>query len=179
MDFLIRLNHFKVRFMQKILLFFTLLGSYSAFCQSLSPQGIFASGGVTNIDGYAQLSWTLGETQTLTYSKNNVILTQGFLQSNFTITGIDAFSENDIVQYSVFPNPVKDILTMEYSADKEIELSVYLYNLEGKSLFTNKISTSTKSSEINFTSLQSGYYILKVFTEDQSFLKTYKILFQK
>ncbi len=146
-------------------------------CQTISSDGIFPAGGYFS-NGFAQISWTVGDAQTATIKSSDLILTQGFLQSNLTITGLNEFSKNENIEVSVFPNPVKDILNLEFSSKEETNLYFNLYTLDGKKIYEEKYNTSNHSAEIYFTTFQRGYYILKIFSEDLSFLKTYKILFQ-
>jgi len=163
--------------MRKIFIFLSILITYPTIAQTLSSEGIFASGDYFS-NGFARLSWTLGDAQTSTLKKPELVLTQGFLQPNFTVTAINIISDNEEIKVDVFPNPVKDILNLKFSSKQESRLYISIYSMDGKKLYDEKFNTSNYSAEILFTSYQSGYYILKVSSEDQTFLKTYKILFQ-
>ena len=163
--------------MRKLFLFLCTIITYPSIAQTLSSEGIFASGDYFS-NGFAQLSWTIGDAQTSTLKQPDLVLTQGFLQPNFTVTGINQISDNEEIKVDVFPNPVDDILNLKFSSKTESKLYISLYSLDGKKIYDEKFNTSNNSAEILFTPYQSGYYILKVSSEDQTFLKTYKILFQ-
>ena len=70
----------------------------------------------------------------------------------------------------VFPNPVKDILNISLD-DKEI-IKVYVYNLLGQEMTMKVINNN--QGEINFSSLSSGTYLIKISTNDE--VKILKII---
>jgi len=118
----------------------------------------------------AQLQYTIGEPIILTESQESVTLTQGFHQSNLIVTSISELPNFDI---SVFPNPVVDLLTI---ANKEgIEgVQLLLTDVNGKELETRKILN--QNTQINFSSFSTGVYFLNLSNEDNSAVKTYKII---
>ncbi len=151
--------------------------SYLASSQSLSPEGVFsATGNLSN--SHAQICWTLGDAQIETFSKGELILTQGFLQSNISITGITNVADNGGIDLKVFPNPVSDFLNVKYSAEKEISIFFYLYNLQGSLLFSKKVNSMNYSETINFNQFENGTYLLKAVSSDKSYIRTFKILYQ-
>lgn len=65
----------------------------------------------------------------------------------------------------VYPNPVTDVLNIEYSLDKDAAISVQLYSLMGsliKSTGKQKVSAGTHVQYLNCADLSPGTYILKV-----------------
>jgi hypothetical protein len=172
------ITYIKITIMRRILLIISLIVSYSTFAQTVSPEGIFSACDNFN-NSSAQISWTIGDTQITTIKSTDITITQGFLQSNFIVTSINQLAENENIEVKVFPNPVIDILHLNFSSRDETNLYFYIYNLEGKKVYEQKVNTANKSMEIQFTSFQDGNYILKVSSEDQLFLKTFKILYQK
>ena len=68
-------------------------------------------------------------------------------------------SSNDISSLiSLYPNPVKDVLTIDYS--KTIN-SIEVYSLDGQRLFTNR----NQNRSIFLGDLASGMYFLKINTD--------------
>ena len=77
----------------------------------------------------------------------------------------EEFSTNEI---SVYPNPVKDILYINYQNETIEEIVVY--DLLGKKIVEQK----TNNNQINLSELKSGFYVVKIKT--QSGVKTEKII---
>jgi len=163
--------------MKNLIVILCVFASYYANSQSLTPEAIFsASGNLSN--NYAQISWTLGDTQTKTYSIDNLIITQGFLQSSLAITNVISLADNEKINLKVFPNPVSDILNIKYTAEKETKVSFYLYNLQGSLLFSKEVDAMNYTETISFNRFESGTYLLKAVSADKSYVKTFKILYQ-
>jgi hypothetical protein len=164
--------------MKKILFLFFSLSAYSLFCQTLTPEGTFAAGDYYS-NGFAQISWTLGDTQTNTFQENStgLTLTQGFLQSQY-ITGIYQVIDNKDFKLEIYPNPVHDILDVKLTTDKEAYLFLEVYSIDGKKVYMEKIYTSSKLARINFSNFQRGLYILNVLSDERTIIKSFKILFQ-
>ncbi|MGO3184299.1 MAG: T9SS type A sorting domain-containing protein [Aequorivita sp.] len=77
--------------------------------------------------------------------------------------------DNQLVQFSVYPNPARDIL---YLKTKENIDSISLFNLLGQEVRTDKIDGST--TEISLAGLPVGTYILKASINGQ--VETRKII---
>ncbi|MBC5836828.1 T9SS type A sorting domain-containing protein [Flavobacterium muglaense] len=76
---------------------------------------------------------------------------------NLASLGIKEIESNHI---KIYPNPVKDKITISNSADIE---KIELYNLIGQKIFTN--SFLTNKITIDLTNYKSGVYLLKIFSE--------------
>ncbi len=57
--------------------------------------------------------------------------------------------------FTIYPNPVKDIVTIEEKTNVSIE-NISVYNYLGKKIFT------TKNKKINMQSLKTGMYLVKI-----------------
>ena len=78
-------------------------------------------------------------------------------------------SSNVIEGFSMFPNPVEDLLKLNA---KENIKTISVFNLLGQEVM--RTSPNTAKTELSMTHLQTGVYIIKVKIGDQ--LGTYKIL---
>jgi hypothetical protein len=76
--------------------------------------------------------------------------------------------ENTLAEVTVFPNPVKDILTIS-NGDFNIQKAI-IHNSRGQLVFTKE----NVSEQLNLSSLQTGIYFLKLYA-DKGF-KTIKIV---
>ena len=113
--------------------------------QTLSPQVITSSGSYF-VGSKATLSWTLGECIIETgYSTTN-ILTQGFQQPEYAITGIEEETNNNF-KVSVYPNPAIDYITIEITSNPPIDertFKVKIIDLSGKVFYQQLIKQTIK-----------------------------------
>jgi hypothetical protein len=155
---------------------------FYSYTQTLSPEGIFSSAGNHNIDGYAQISWTLGDVMTTRLNKApNLILTQGFLQTRMNIkdiTDLPELSKSGKESFKLFPNPVSDILYIRKEKNTKEKIGIELYSMDGKLILNRNFKTESEIDEINFTNLNSGTYFLKVFSIQNKYAYTYKVVYQ-
>ncbi len=77
--------------------------------------------------------------------------------------GVDELSQNSI---RVYPNPVKDVVTIETGSNIQ---QVQIFNITGQIVMTEQ--ASSKSVTLNTSMLRSGIYFLKVKTDSGSFDK--------
>jgi trimeric autotransporter adhesin len=70
--------------------------------------------------------------------------------------------------FNVYPNPVSDILNIEYTSDLT---NVSVYNMLGQQVLNKKVSAT--STNIDMSGLNSGTYLVKVEANNAS--KTIKV----
>ncbi|MGV7106795.1 T9SS type A sorting domain-containing protein, partial [Flavobacterium sp. U410] len=97
-------------------------------------------------------------------------------QTNFNIcVGTDpALSNSDfgiVDSFKAYPNPVKDILNLEYSSDIT---EIRVINLLGQEVLVQKANAT--STQVNMTNLAAGTYIVNVQVGDT--VKTLKVIKQ-
>lgn len=87
-----------------------------------------------------------------------------FSVTEFTVTPPALGTEplNPDNSFVIFPNPVKDILTISHPTKNITGFAIY--NLLGQEVMSNK--TGVQSSEINVSDLKSGTYLLNLQSED-------------
>jgi len=165
-------------------LFFILFltGPNGVYSQSISPE-VYPSSGNYYTGTNATLSWTLGESVIETFSGTNAILTQGFQQSLYTITSIEETPDNNY-QISVYPNPATDLININvypvksplFNGVQSVEkssLKVELIDLQGKRLYYQNINSNNNT--VDLKQFPGSIYFLKVYTNDNKLLKSYKI----
>lgn len=157
--------------MKKPFLFFlALVMSSWGFAQSTSPE-VIGSAGDHYSNGTTQMSWTLGEISTETYSDANNQLTQGFHQVTLMVTAIDDQLESLAVQ--VFPNPVADQLNISLEESTQAH-RFRLLDASGKQLQVRE--SFFLNAEIDFSNYAKGTYFLHISDVNGTSVKTFKIL---
>lgn len=159
--------------MKKIILILSLCINYWAYSQSIEQPTLLSSSGTSKNQ---QMVWTLGDFQTTTYSGNNLVVTQGFLQVYEQKATLTEFVDNNIdMQIEVFPNPVINELNIKFEADKVKQLVFELYTVGGQLLHSEQVSSKTYTGTLGFTAFNNGMYILKIKSKTENYIKTYKI----
>ena len=144
-----------------------------AYSQSIAPEILAASGDYftgTN----AALSWTIGESVIETFSGTNAILTQGFQQSQYSITSIEEAPGNKY-QLSVYPNPASGIIIIQSAASNDISVTftAEIIDLQGKILFHQNFEGTV--FQIDISQFANSTYFLKIADTNGKSLKTFKI----
>jgi len=95
-----------------------------------------------------------------------------FTEGTFQVSAYDASLSASVFEsdmFKAYPNPVRDILNLEYS----VEISeVRVVNLLGQEVLYQEVNTS--SAQINMSSLSAGTYIVNVQAGD--IIKTLKVI---
>lgn len=133
----------------------SLIASFVACSLCAAQQAIVPS--VNNLVGMdTQLSNTIisasiGEPAITTITSKNSIITQGFLQPEL-LPCVN-------LEFKYYPNPAKDIITIEaYGCDVTI-VTIELMDLWGRHLTTSR---PTRNNEFNLGDISPGPYIIKV-----------------
>lgn len=149
----------------------------TAIAQSLARSTIGSAG--TSVEANnIQLDFSVGEAAVISLESPEIVLTQGFQQSERIITGIDELPIS--VSLRVYPNPFSE--TLEISM-KGAALSFYiaLYDATGRSLkaFDHKVEAYGSWQEhLNLTQQPPGIYTLLIANPGGSWTKTYKVVKQ-
>lgn len=142
------------------------------FAQSITPDVIASSGAhFTNFN--AQLSFTVGEVIIETVSSVNSAITQGFHQPEDSLTGMEANLPGTMEVY-VFPNPFQSRLTIQMQHNR-IPMTLELYDLTGKLLYTQKIQANKSTVELNLASFSSSGYLIRLVSGDGRYHTSYII----
>jgi hypothetical protein len=137
---------------------------------SVSAQEVLSVSGDCFQGENANISFSLGETVTETFSANSNVLTQGFQQVIYPFSDIKTFLSG--IDYRVFPNPAYDYTYFSLSSETNQPVNVSIYNSYGKHINTYKAEFQTTLIELN--GLASGLYFLTVATGKET-IKTLKI----
>jgi hypothetical protein len=94
--------------------------------------------------------------------------------------GVENFKASTDLVYA-YPNPVKDLLTVYFSGKSKENVTLGLYDLQGRLQREKKysqISEGTNEFEFNLNSFLNGMYFLKV-SDENGLLKTLKVMIEK
>jgi hypothetical protein len=151
------------------LFFLTLIFSF-VNAQVKEIETISAGGGSSKNENL-ELSWTLGQLVIVTGELNENSVTQGFHQTIIQITITNLNDDLNEFQYNVFPNPVDEVLTIEFPEKKDFEYSIF--NENGELVISGKLTDIR--NHINLSQLYRGTYILYVKDQNSNKLSSYKI----
>ena len=99
-----------------------------------------------------------------------------FTEEFSTITSVDEIIDNIIgIDYMVYPNPVKEILTVKLTKVLTYDIDINVYNSVGTLVKSDKLFKGNYLIEINTNDLPSGVYYLRL-TNTDKFFSTKKII---
>jgi len=150
-------------------LFILLMLLYST---SLQAQEVVTTAGSYGETTSGSLSWTIGEPVIETLTDGTNTLTQGFQQSKLTVTAINDLKVPGI-ELSVYPNPTNSFLSIDVKTDKQRDLLLSLFDLNGKLILQKKMAGNKQT--IRMQNYKPATYILKV-TEANKEIRTYQIV---
>lgn len=151
-------------FMKRIIILFCGMMCIQALsAQTITRQVIASMGQVTS-----QLSATVGQSITATAITGSFILTQGFQQSSQMTTGIEDKLKSQI-DYTLYPNPVRDLATLELTSERPMELVYDILDSRGRKVQVGQQIwiQGTHTQSLDLSSLASGYYLLRLSTTDR------------
>lgn len=150
-------------------IFLTLL--LASACLLSSAQEVIAPAGSFHKQGDKSISWTLGEPVVESFVSTHKILTQGFHQSQITVTKVSPESIPGL-SINVFPNPATNFLTIALDGEYQ-DAELNFYDQAGHLLLKKYLNGAR--TEVSLESFTSGIYFLKVISENKE-LKTFKIV---
>jgi Pregnancy-associated plasma protein-A/Secretion system C-terminal sorting domain/Fibronectin type III domain len=77
-------------------------------------------------------------------------------------------AESEISMFSVRPNPVTNIATIDLNLEKEQQATINLLDISGRLIFTNQFEAtkSNNSIPLDMSNLNNGMYLIQVLTEE-------------
>ena len=140
---------------------FLTIGFFSSlsFGQTLHHQMISAQGGNATTPSGTIVKYTIGQ-QSITGTKTgNVIVQQGFQQSNW-----DKIIANNVVlvNTTTFPNPYIDIINFQFSQSIGENVSLLVYDVLGRQVYSNTLKIFDNKTSVNLQVLQSAEYFVQL-----------------
>ncbi len=109
---------------------------------------VIAFGGDYFQDNQLELKWTLGEVVTERLEILSILLCQGFQQPNSKTTVPVIETVLGKLEIKVYPNPARDILSIEIKGNYLSMLTAKLYDLNGKEYKTEVLKEHISQIEI-------------------------------
>jgi len=162
--------------MQKISLhlIITLLLSFG-LTELQAQEAITASGGEASGSG-GTVSYSIGQMTYTTFTGSNGTIEQGVQHAYLITEGDDNGTnvETSIsLKHTVYPNPVRDHLTLQIDVSQINQLSLELYDLTGKMVLRKRINNG--NTPINMKNLNPAIYFLRIYQDHQE-IRTFKII---
>ncbi len=133
---------------------------------------VINAGGDYLKNNQGSITFSIGEVVIETFAHGNLCLTQGFCQSNVTVTAIHEIPDLEY-ELLAYPNPTKDFVTLKIKKDNLKNLRYLLYDPNGRLLKSEQIISNQTSIPFNF--LIPATYYLKII-EKNTEIKTFKII---
>lgn len=133
------------------------LWSLSGFTQEL----VSSAGDHFEANGL-QLDFSIGEAVTETF-ESGVTLTQGFHQTLLTITSV---SEVPHLDWQAGPNPVVDVLNVQFAHGQSSAGFMELLNMQGQVVFSEPFGT-VYNLQLDLSRLAPGVYVMRATNNQQ------------
>lgn len=137
---------------------------WMVFASYAQKQEVISSSGGHLTGSRLSISYTLGETVITTQNNNDMMLTQGFHQSQLVVTALDEMKGLSIT-INAFPNPVNDYLNVVTSKLLPQGSFYQLFNMYGELI--RRADFEGTNTEVEFRSLVSATYLLTVNGKNQ------------
>ena len=141
--------------------FFTILFLFVGFSfgQTLHHQMISAQGGSANTQSGLVVKYTIGQQSVTGTKTGNVIVQQGFQQSNW---GKIIAKNVVIVNTITYPNPYFDIINFQFSQSIGDNVSLLVYDVLGRQVYSNTLQVFDNKTSVNLQVLQSAEYFVQL-----------------
>jgi hypothetical protein len=116
---------------------------------------------------------------TIMFSFSFCLLTGGAYHHSYeAIPDMPSITSSGVkdLNMKVFPNPATDFIRIEWNASGHVEIHAELYDLFGRRISQEKADDSASHLNIDLRSFQRSAYLLKVYTADGKFSRTWRIV---
>lgn len=146
-----------MRFKNLLLFFFFTTLSFS---QTLHHQMISAQGGNTVTQSGIVVKYTVGQQSVTGTKTGNVIVQQGFQQSNWD--KIIATNNVVLANTTTYPNPYVDVINFQFSQSIGENVSLLVYDVLGRQVYVNTLQIFENKTSVNLQVLQSAEYFVQL-----------------
>lgn len=143
--------------------------------QKIPRKLVSVTGEIYNNDSY-YLSSSVGEAFVSTVSRDGFTLTQGFQQPS--LINIDPPRLPEFDEVRVYPNPVRDQLTIRFDVRQTRSYRIEVSSIDGKKLIIRDIKFDESVfwwEAFDFSEFSQGLYMIHIYSEDERINKVFKI----
>mgnify|MGYP000318071442 CR=1 FL=1 len=145
--------------MKKALKILFLLFACNSYSQTLHHQMISSQGGNAVTNSGIVVKYTIGQQSVTGTKTGNVIVQQGFQQSNWN----KIIAQNNVsVSTSTFPNPFLDRINFSFTASVGETISLHIYDVSGRLVFTDNLQVVELTTSIDLKHLPSANYFIQL-----------------
>ena len=120
---------------------------------------ISAQGGSATTQSGIVVKYTIGQQSVTGTKTGNVIVQQGFQQSNWD----NIIAKNVItVNTKTYPNPYVDIINFQFSQSIGENVSLLVYDLLGRHVYSNMLQIFENTTSVNLQVLPSAEYLVQL-----------------
>ncbi len=131
----------------------------NTYSQTLHHQMISSQGGNAVTNSGIVVKYTIGQQSVTGTKTGNVIVQQGFQQSNWD----KIISKNEFfVNTTTFPNPYVDIINFQFSQSIGENVSLLVYDVLGRQVYSNTLQVFDNKTSVNLQELQSAEYFVQL-----------------
>lgn len=138
---------------------FYLISTFS-FSQSLHHQMLSAQGGSATTQTGIVIKYTVGQQSVTGTKTGNVIIQQGFQQSNWD--KIIATNNLAIINTITYPNPYIDIIHFQFSQSVGDAVYILVYDILGRQVYSKSIQVMENKISVNLQELHSAEYFVQL-----------------
>lgn len=120
-----------------------------------------------------QNSYTLSNIEKITFTNSEMqIEKNGNNADNYVLSDLRYISFEDLhteinntnntTALSVFPNPANKQLTLVLPPNVKLQGTIEIYTLQGKKVYTEKISQNSNKYVLDISFLTKGFYLIKI-----------------
>lgn len=136
--------------------------------QQLHHQTIAAQGANLKINQNLRISQSIGQTSVIgNYKAGSIFVGQGYIQSK-TTKGKSAIVE-DKASVVVYPNPVIDRVTFQFSSLVNTTVTLHLFDARGRLVYKTEDEVLQGTVTIDLSPIAQGVYFAKLETSKNSF----------
>lgn len=152
----------------------SVLAGFILIVNTCAGQQVVATSGGQASDANFDLSWTIGEPLTTTFSNESLVITQGFHQSQLIISSIkrNADLANSFI---IYPNPVQNEITIDFGTFNKA-CRIILRNNAGEVIANENYLGTFQKNKLNFDYYEQGVYILQIMNNAGTLLQSNKII---
>jgi hypothetical protein len=145
--------------MNKALKILFLLLACNGFSQTLHHQMISSQGGKSSLESGILVNYTVGQQSVVGTKTGNIIVQQGFQQSNWN----KIIAANEVViNTTTYPNPYVDVVNFQFSQSIGDSVSLLVFDVLGRQVYANSLQILENKTSINLQELQSAEYFVQL-----------------